>query len=128
MKVKYISETADDLTKGKKYKVIGGSENRYMIKDDNGNEVIRFKTRFELVPSKKLKVGDVLLANDLTDWCKSGENRYSDKWNVSKGGFADDRTIEAIEVKDGHKAFLVSGTSDVWIRAKGFRKFAENNK
>jgi len=52
MKVRYISETADDLTKGKKYHVIGGIAKYYMIKDDNGNEVIRFKTRFEIVKPK----------------------------------------------------------------------------
>ena len=125
MKVRYISETADDLTKGKKYKVIGGSENRYMIKDDNGNEVIRFKTRFELVPSKQLKVGDVLLAKDINDWCEIGENYYHNEWGRTWFWITGDRKIEAIEMKDGHKAFYVSGNADMWIRAKGYRKFCK---
>jgi len=129
MKVRYISETADDLTKGKKYNVIGGIAKYYMIKDDNGNEVIRFKTRFEIIPSKQLKVGDVLLGKDLQDWCEAGENFYTGNWRaLESGDFIGDRTIEAIDIKDGHKAFLVSGTSGAWIRAKGYRKFCKRNE
>ena len=78
------------------------------------------------------KVGDALLAKDLDDWCKVGENWFgTDKYiweqldfNIFKGN----RTIETIDLKDGVKAFLVSGTIDVWIRAKGFRKFCESKK
>ena len=129
MKVRFIEETADDLTKGKKYKVIGGIAKYYMIKDDNGNKVIRFKTRFEVVKSKKLKVGDVLLETDLNKWCKTGENWFrtdNHSWErLDFNAFLGDRTIEKIEVKDGHKAFLVSGTLEVWIRAKGYRKFCK---
>jgi len=88
---------------------------------------VRFKEEcFDVVESKQLKVGDVLLAKDLDDWCQAGENYYfAGNWIVSGGFFRGDRTIEAIGIKDGHKAFLVSNTNDAWIKAKGYRKFCK---
>ena len=79
----------------------------------------------EKTPSKKLKVGDVLLAEDLNEWCAVDGNFYSGKWSESLAGFVGDRTIEAIEIIDGVEYFLVSGTIYVYIRAKGFRKFCK---
>jgi len=49
MKVRFIEETDNDLTKDKKYKVLADSEKYYLIKTDNGHEAARFKTRFEVV-------------------------------------------------------------------------------
>jgi len=127
MKVRCIEVTDPYLTKSRKYKVISECERYYIIKDDVGDEVSALKLRFEEVPSKKLKVGGVLLAKDLTDWCSAGENYHYSEWRTSTGYFSGDRTIEEIEVKDGHKAFLVSDTAGAWIRAKGYRKFCERN-
>jgi len=127
MKVRYIEETGHCLTNGKSYKVLREYDNRYKIKDDDGDEISGLKNCFKTIPSKQLKVGDVLLVKDLTDWCEVGKNYYAGEWQVSSGIFYHDRTIDKIEIKDGHKAFLVSGTANVWIRAKGYRKFCERN-
>jgi len=130
MKVRYIEETGHCLTNGKSYKVLREYDNRYKIKDDDGDEISGLKNCFKTIPSKQLKVGDVLLAKDLTDWCSAGENRYAEpvQWCLlTFNVFSGDRTIEKIEIKDGHKVFLVSGNIDVWIRAKGYRKFCERN-
>ena len=127
MKVRYLEAKNSGLTKGKKYKSLGETDYCYVIKNDYGDEVNRGKERFEVVKSKQLKVGDVLLAKNLTDWCSAGENYHYSEWRTSTGYFSGDRTIEEIEVKDGHKAFLVSDTAGAWIRAKGYRKFCERN-
>jgi len=55
MKVRFIEETADDLTKGKNYKVISESEKGYVIKDDEGDKISALKHHFEIVASKQLK-------------------------------------------------------------------------
>ena len=125
MKVRYIKETNPSLTKGLKYKVISESERYYLIKDNYGDEAKKRKKSFEVVPSKKLKVGDVLLAKDLQDWCEKETNEYKDEWKAADVDWMTDRKIEAIEMKDGHKVFLVSNTHDIWIRAKGYRKFCK---
>jgi len=132
MKVRYIINTIGWLTKGRKYKVINSSEHYYVILDDEGYEVTKYKEHFEVVETKQLKVGDVLTAKDLNEWCEAGENFFLSEWKVSEGCpiTVGNRTIEEVAIKDGHKAFLVSGsrTFDVWIRAKGFRKFCKTNK
>ena len=125
MKVRYIKETNPSLTKGLKYKVISESERYYLIKDNYGDEEKKRKKSFEVLPSKKLKVGDVLLAKDINDWCEIGENYYHNEWGRTWFWITGDRKIEAIEMKDGHKAFYVSGNADMWIRAKGYRKFCK---
>jgi len=128
MKVRFIEETAKFLTRGGEYKVISKSKKYYVIKNDKGDQCDYFKSRFEIIPSKQLKVGDVLLPKDLNDWCVAGENFYTGNWRASGGYFSGNRTIKAVDLKDGHKALLVSGTSGAWIRAKGFIKFCKNNK
>jgi len=132
MKVRYKGETTIFLTKGKKYKVISECNNHYLILDDEGDKVTKYKERFEVVKSKQLRVGDILLAKHLSEWCNAGENFFLSEWKVSEWWpiTVGNRTIEEIGIKDGHKAFLVSGsrTFDVWIRAKGFRKFCKTNK
>jgi len=125
MKVRYIGDTDELLTKGKKYKVLADMYNSYQLIDNNGYTNNYSKNYFEIVKSKQLKVGDVLLAKDLNDWCKAGKNYYTGVWGNSIGSFFGDRTIKEIEIKDGHKAFLISNTNGAWIKAKGFRKFCK---
>jgi len=124
MKVRFKEATTSRLTKGKKYRVRSKWTNYYLIIDDEGNESKIYKECFDVVESKQLKVGDVLLAKDLDDWCQAGENYYIGVW-VNSSCFLRNRIIEAIGIKDGHKAFRVSGTNNFWIKAKGFRKFCK---
>jgi len=128
MKVRFINKTNFCLTEGKSYKVLSRSKKFYIIKDNNGNKVHRFKHVFEIIPSKQLKVGDRLSEKNLNDWCKVDQNEYRDVWQTLVIAFIGDRKIKAIDIKDGFKAFLVSGTLGVWIRAKGYRKFCERNE
>jgi len=125
MKVRFIEKTDKNFTLNKKYYVICKDEKYYEIIDNLGNKIIVLKHRFKVVNSKKLKVGDQLLAIDLQDWCRKELNEYKDEWRTLAVIWLSNRTIEEIEIKDGHKAFLVSGTSDIWIRAKGYRKFCK---
>jgi len=125
MKVRFKEQTNETLTKWKEYKVLETIRNCYLVINDKGNYSFHLKHVFEIVKSKQLKVGDVLLAKNLDDWCEAGDNYYFSKWCDSGGVFIGDRTIEKIEMKDGHKAFLVSDTAGAWIRAKGFRKFCK---
>jgi len=128
MRVRYIEETTSRLTKGKKYQVLSEINKCYRLINDNGDTSNYLKHSFEIVKSKQLKVGDALLAKDLKDWCKAGENYYLEIWRISIGDYFGNRTIQAIEIKDGHKAFLISNKSNVWIKAKGYRKFCKRNE
>ena len=125
MKVRFKEQTNETLTKWKEYKVLETIRNCYLVINDKGNYSFHLKHVFEIVKSKQLKVGDVLLFKDIDDWCEAGDNFFRDKWSVSARGFLYDRTIEAIEIKDGHKAFILSGTHLIWVRAKGYRKFCK---
>ena len=49
MKVRYIEETAHELTKGKSYRVLREHVNRYVIKDNEGDEISALKHHFEIV-------------------------------------------------------------------------------
>jgi len=125
MKVRYIKETNFCLTKDKAYKVLREYDDRYKIKDDEGDVIRGLKRGFKVVKSKQLKVGDTLLAKDLNDWCVTEPNQYRGGWRTVEIDWVTDRTIEAIEIKDGHKAFILSGTHLIWVRAKGYRKFCK---
>jgi len=126
MKVIFKEPTSENLTQWKKYKVISQFGNSYLLVNDKNKNGFYLKKRFDIVPSKKLKVGDLLLAKDLSDWSVVSENYFFDKW-VKGRYFGGNRTIEKIDVKNGHKAFLVSNTIDVWVKYKGYRKFCERN-
>jgi len=78
--------------------------------------------------SKQLKIGDTLLVKDVNDWCREKNNEFLVRWGIAEGPFAENElTISDIQIKDGHKAFLICN-SHHWIRAKGFRKFCKKNK
>ena len=49
MKVRYIEETGHCLTKGREYKVLREGGGRYIIKDDDGDEISALKHCFEIV-------------------------------------------------------------------------------
>jgi len=49
MKVRYIEETGHCLTNGKSYKVLRKYDNRYKIKDDDGDVISGLKHCFEVV-------------------------------------------------------------------------------
>jgi len=49
MKVRYIEETGHCLTKGKAYRVLREGGDRYVIKDDDGDEISGLKHCFEVV-------------------------------------------------------------------------------
>jgi len=78
--------------------------------------------------SKQLKIGDTLLVKDVNDWCREKKNEFLVRWGIADCPFAENElTISDIQIKDGHKAFLICN-SHHWIRAKGFRKFCKKNK
>ena len=49
MKVRFINKTNFCLTNGKSYKVLREYDNRYKIKDDDGDEINALKHCFEVV-------------------------------------------------------------------------------
>ena len=49
MKVRYINNTNFCLTNGKSYRVLREFDNRYKIKDDDGDEINALKHCFEVV-------------------------------------------------------------------------------
>ena len=49
MKVRYINNTNFCLTNGKSYRVLREYDNRYKIKDDDGDEINALKHCFEVV-------------------------------------------------------------------------------
>ena len=78
-----------------------------------------------------LSVGDVLTKDIIIAWVKHGENRQqkdekNGKWHKSTSSFIDNRTIESFKNINGVVGFLVSGTYEVYLRAEGFKEFAES--
>ena len=83
-----------------------------------------------------LKVGDKLPADILNKWSSSGTNYYQKDeslfWRACSSsfsgfiGFIGDRKIESFKVIDGTLGFLVSSTDNVYLRAEGFKEFAES--
>lgn len=75
-----------------------------------------------------LKVGDKLPAEVISAWSKAGKNYMysgSDKPINSSVPFHNDREITKFTVEEGDVFFEVSGTDNVRLRAKGYKKFAE---
>ena len=77
-----------------------------------------------------LNVGDELDETILNAWDKKGLNYYtnsSDGWIFGNSvPYYGDRKIEKFKVIDGVVGFLVSGTVGIYLRAEGFKEFAEN--
>lgn len=68
--------------------------------------------------------GYILRAKVIRDWAGLDKNKwYNGSWKQSSGVFVGDRTILKIGEQGGKSAFLVSGTSDIWLKAEGFREF-----
>ena len=77
-----------------------------------------------------LNVGDKLDAIIIAAWEKKGCNYFSDSsegWIFGNGAAYDrNRKIENFKVIDGVVGFLVSGTLGIYLRAEGFKEFADN--
>lgn len=76
-----------------------------------------------------LNIGDKLDAIIIAAWEKKGFNYFSDPskgWVFGNGSAYDgNRKIENFKVIDGVVGFLVSGTLKIYLRAEGFKEFAE---
>ena len=78
-----------------------------------------------------LNVGDFLDTKIINDWGGFAYNRCclisKDKsWQQHQCMFSGDRTIKSFKLIDGIVGFLVSDTSSVYLRAEGFKEFADN--
>ena len=77
-----------------------------------------------------LNVGDKLDAIIIAAWEKKGCNYFSsstEEWIFGNGAAYDrNRKIENFKVIDGVVGFLVSGTLGIYLRAEGFKEFADN--
>jgi len=109
------------LTIGKTYMARKNSSELYAIEtDDKGNKpgyTVAYMKRFTVVTDEP-KVGDTLTAQ----WLNSKTPRqfhgygYRSSWeSKAVGCFGGDRTILKIDIVDGRRAALISGTSNIWI-------------
>ena len=93
-------------------------------------EIIQEESEQQEINTYGLKVGDEFPAKMLIEWAKCGENRQQKdqkggKWHKRNSNFIGDRTIESFKNIDGVVGFLVSGKYEVYLRAEGFKEFAE---
>lgn len=75
-----------------------------------------------------LKVGDILKEDIISFWSARANNQYdpfSKKWHKNNTNFINSRQIESFKVFDGIVGFLISGTHELYLRAEGFKEFAE---
>lgn len=74
-----------------------------------------------------LTVGMELSSDIISQWASQGLNRFdnggSRRWFTTETPFSGDRNIEGFETLNGVRAFLVSGTFHVYLRAEGFLEF-----
>lgn len=93
-------------------------------------EIIPEEPKQPEVNTYGLKVGDEFPANIINGWTLTGNNRYQKNeslgWHMCNSGFIYDRKIESFKNIDGVVGFLVSGTDEVYLRAKGFKEFADS--
>ena len=99
--------------------------------ENNWAEIITEEPKQPEINTYGLKVGDALTKDIIIAWVKHGENRQQKsekdgKWHKANGTFIDNRTIESFKNIDGVVGFLVSGTSEVYLRAEGFKEFVES--
>ena len=78
-----------------------------------------------------LNVGDFLDVKIINDWSGLDNNKCylsseDTSWKQLKGVFIGNRVIQSFKLIDGIVGFLVSGTKSVYLRAEGFKEFAEN--
>lgn len=110
---------------------------------EDGYEIISFQEwcdliRYKYIPTLQtseictygLNVGDELDETIINAWDKKGLNYWagsSDGWIFGNSvPYYGDRKIENFKVIDGVVGFLVSGTHNIYLRAEGFKEFAEN--
>ena len=106
-----------------------GNQNLYY----NGRwaEIITKESKQPEINTYGLKVGDKFPAEVLIEWIKRGENRHQKdqkggKWHNRNSTFIGNRTIKSFKNIDGVVGFLVSDTNEVYLRAEGFKEFAES--
>jgi hypothetical protein len=76
-----------------------------------------------------LQVGDSLDVKVLNAWTVIEGNRSTDtrtEWHRGGGMFVGNRTIKSFKLIHGHVGFEVSDTSIVYLKAEGFKEFADN--
>jgi len=93
-------------------------------------EIITEEPKQPEINTYGLSVGDELPFNILNEWALAGDNRYQENeylgWRMCNSGFIYDRKIKSFKVIDGTVGFLVPGTNEVYLRAEGFKEFAES--
>jgi hypothetical protein len=76
-----------------------------------------------------LQVGDALDSDVLNAWTVIEGNRSTDdkaEWHRGGGMFMGNRTIKSFKLIHGHVGFEVSDTGIVYLKAEGFKEFADN--
>ena len=98
--------------------------------DNKWAEIITEEPKQPEINTYGLKVGDILNKDVINAWSKQGFNRYQSEENSgewSKGGnYISDRKIVSFGEFHGVVGFLVSGTNEVYLKAEGFKEFAES--
>ena len=76
-----------------------------------------------------MQVGDSLDVKVLNAWTVIEGNRSTDtrtEWHRGGGMFVGNRTIKSFKLIHGHVGFEVSDTGIVYLKAEGFKEFADN--
>jgi len=74
-----------------------------------------------------LKVGDKLDGKVINAWAEKDKNYYFTHWEKEFNCyFIGDRTIKSFKILDGIVGFEVSNTDKIYLKAEGFKEFAEN--
>lgn len=73
-----------------------------------------------------LKVGDKLDKKVINAWSEKNVNYYNTSWKQLTSHFQGNRTILSFKVLDGIVGFEVSGAAEIYLKAEGFKEFAEN--
>lgn len=76
-----------------------------------------------------LKVGDVLNADIINAWSKISDNKIQENdsaWFSSDVSFIGHRSIIDFKLFHGHVGFKVSSTNKIYLKAKGFKEFADS--
>jgi hypothetical protein len=76
-----------------------------------------------------LQVGDVLNVDVLNAWTVIEGNRSTNdktEWHRGGGTFVGNRIIKSFHLIHGHVGFEVSDTGIVYLKAEGFKEFADN--
>jgi hypothetical protein len=126
----YLSIEWDTLTNGhtcdgKSVKGKGYNVPKYSIKLISSTTV----STSQKLNTYGLQVGDTLDAKVLNAWTVIEGNRSTDdvtKWHKGGGMFVGNRIIKSFKLIHGHVGFEVSDTGIVYLKAEGFKEFADN--